>query len=203
MTAKVFILRQSLLLASASPRRKDLLASVGIDCPVYPAAIDETRRRREASEGYVRRMAEEKALAVARRFPESYVLAADTVVARGTYLLGKPASVQEAARMLTELSGKTHRVLTAYCISQVSSGLHILEHVTSKVRFADWDAATIAAYAACGEPLDKAGAYGIQGAGAFLVAGVVGSSTNVIGLPLAEVIRHFLDLGVVVPAGTP
>jgi len=203
MTAPVFILQKPLLLASASPRRRQLLASVGIDCPARPAAIDERRVPHENGENYVRRLAAAKALAVAGSFPESFVLAADTVVVSEKRLLGKPSSPQEAARMLAGLAGKTHRVLTGFCLRQEASGLHVVDCVASKVRFAAWDADTLAAYAACGEPLDKAGAYGIQGAGAFLAAGVSGSSTNVIGLPLAEIIRLFLDLGIVIPAAAP
>ena len=203
MIAPVFILQKPLLLASASPRRRQLLAAVGIDCPVHPASIDEKHLAHESGENYVRRLAAEKALAVAGSFPESFVLAADTVVLSGKRLLGKPSSSQEAARMLAGLAGKTHRVLTAFCLRQEASGLHIVDCVASKVRFAAWSADTLAAYAACGEPLDKAGAYGIQGAGAFLAAGVFGSSSNVIGLPLAEIIRLFLDLGIVISAVAP
>jgi septum formation protein len=200
MIAPVFILQKPLLLASASPRRRQLLAAVGIDCPAYPAAIDERHLPHESGEDYVRRLAAEKALAVAGSFPESFVLAADTAVLRGKRLLGKPASAREAAQMLAGLAGKTHRVLTGFCLRQEASGLNIVDCIVSKVRFAPWSADTLAAYAVCGEPLDKAGAYGIQGAGAFLAAGISGSSSNVIGLPLAEIIRLFLDLGIVIPA---
>ena len=203
MIAPVFILQKPLLLASASPRRRQLLAAVGIDCPAHPAAIDESHLPGESGEHYVRRLAAEKALAVAGSFPESFVLAADTVVVRGRRLLGKPSSPQEAARMLAGLAGKTHRVLTGFCLRQEASGLNIVDGVVSKVRFANWSADTLAAYAACGEPLDKAGAYGIQGAGGFLATGVFGSSTNIIGLPLAEIIKLFLDLGIVIPAAAP
>jgi septum formation protein len=200
MIAPIFIVQKPLLLASASPRRRQLLASVGIHCPAHPAAIDERRLPHEIGENYVRRLAAEKALVVAGSFPESFVLAADTVVVRGRRLLGKPSSSQEAVRMLAGLAGKTHRVLTGFCLRQEASGLNIVDCIPSKVRFAAWSAETLAAYAACGEPLDKAGAYGIQGAGGFLATGVSGSPTNIIGLPLAEIIRLFLDLGIIIPA---
>lgn len=200
MHAPVFTLKKPLLLASSSPRRQRLLATLGIDCPAHPALIDETRLSGENGEKYVRRLAEAKAQAVAGGFPESFVLAADTVVCKGRRVLGKPSSPEEAARMLASLAGKTHRVLTGYCLVQKISELNIVDCVVSRVRFAAWDADTIAAYAACGEPLDKAGAYGIQGAGAFLAESVFGSSTNVIGLPLAEVVSLLLKLGVISPA---
>jgi len=203
MPTPVFILKKPLLLASASPRRRSLLASIGIDCPAYPAAIDESRLPGENGEKYVLRLAAAKAQAVAGRFPESFVLAADTVVCQGKRVFGKPASPEEAVRTLTLLAGKEHRVLTGYCLVRKSSDLHVIRCVSSRVRFAAWDAATLAAYAACGEPLDKAGAYGIQGAGAFLVTSVSGSSTNVIGLPLAEIVGLLLYLAVIVPAAAP
>lgn len=200
MPAPVFLLKKPLLLASASPRRRRLLAAVGIDCPVHPAAIDESRLPGENGERYVLRLAAAKAQAVAERFPASFVLAADTVVCQGKWVVGKPASPEEAARTLVSLAGTSHRVLTGYCLAQKTTDLQITGCVVSRVRFADWDADILAAYAACGEPLDKAGAYGIQGAGAFLVESVSGSSTNVIGLPLSEVIELLLDLGVIAPA---
>jgi len=200
MPTPVFLLKKPLLLASASPRRRRLLASVGIDCPVHPAVIDESRRPGESGEKYVLRLAAAKAQAVAERFPESFVLAADTVVCQAKRVIGKPASTEEAARTLAALTGKSHRVLTGYCLAQKITDLQVTGCVVSRVRFAAWDAETLAAYAACGEPLDKAGAYGIQGAGAFLVERVFGSSTNVIGLPLSEIIELLLDLGVIVPA---
>ena len=200
MPAPIFTLKKPLLLASASPRRQRLLASLGIDCPAYPAAIDETRLSGEKGENYVRRLAEAKAQVVAGRFPESFVLAADTVVCQGRRVLGKPSSPVEAARMLASLAGKTHRVLTGYYLTQKISFMNVAGCVVSRVRFAAWDAASLTAYAACGEPLDKAGAYGIQGAGAFLVAGISGSPTNVIGLPLAEIVSLFMRLGIIAPA---
>ena len=200
MRAPVFILKKPLLLASASPRRQRLLASIGIDCPAHPAAIDESRRPSESGENYVRRLAEAKAQAVAESFPESFVLAADTAVCQGRQVLGKPSSPQEAERTLASLAGKTHRVLTGYYLTQKTTQLNIAGCVASRVRFAAWDTDTLSAYASCGEPLDKAGAYGIQGAGAFLAASISGSSTNVIGLPLAEIVSLFLSLGIIVPA---
>lgn len=199
MYRPVFILQKPLLLASASPRRKRLLAGLGIDCPAHPAAIDETRLSGESGEKYVRRLAAAKAQVVADSFPESFILAADTVVCHGRRVLGKPSSPAEAARILTSLAGKTHRVLTGYCLTRKLSGLNTVACIASRVRFAAWDSATLAAYAACGEALDKAGAYGIQGVGGFLAANVSGSYTNVVGLPLAEIISLFLSLGIIVP----
>lgn len=199
MHTPIFTLKKPLLLASASPQRQWLLASVGIDCPAHPASIDETRLPAEKGEDYVRRLATAKAQAVAERFPASFVMAADTAVCQDERVFGKPSSPAEASRMLLSLAGETHRVLTGYCLAQKTSGLNVVDCVVSHVHFAAWDADTIAAYAACSEPLDKAGAYGIQGVGAFLVESVSGSFTNVVGLPLAEIIILFLKLGVIAP----
>lgn len=169
-----------LILASASPRRAELLRSAGVVFDVAVAGVDEAVRRGEAPRAYVRRVAREKAAAV----PGHAVLAADTTVAIRWEILGKPADDLEAAAMLRRLSGRAHRVYTAVALRHGAQTFELL--VATQVRFRELSDHDIALYLARGEALDKAGAYGIQGAGGALVADVRGSYTNVVGLPLAE-----------------
>lgn len=185
------IMAYKLVLASASPRRKQLLADSGISFEVQPADIDETPRRGERPEQFAARAAREKCqycLDSLGADNESVVLAADTIVAIDERILGKPVDGEDAKRMLTELSGKEHRVITAYCLAVPSVALKIERSISTRVFFRELDRETISDYVATGEPLDKAGAYAIQGAGAALVSAIEGSYTNVVGLPLAEVV---------------
>ena len=172
-----------LVLASSSPRRRDLLASVGLVPEVRPAGIDETLLAGEHPVAYVRRLASGKAAAVARHDGE-VVLAADTTVELDGTILGKPSDDADAARMLRALSGRTHRVHSGVSVVTATGATTI--DVTTSVTFVELDDEAIAWYVATAEPWDKAGAYAIQGAGAAIVARVAGSVTNVIGLPLAE-----------------
>jgi septum formation protein len=173
--------RGALVLASRSPRRRALLRTQGVRFRVEAQDVDETWRG-ERPETYARRLATEKARAASRRHPRAWCLGADTVVARGGEVLGKPASRAEAAAMLRRLSGRTHRVITA--VALVGPGFRAARAVTTQVRFRRLDRTEIAAYASTREPYDKAGAYGAQGRGAVLVAEVRGDWHNVIGLPL-------------------
>ncbi len=170
----------ALVLASASPRRRQLLASAGIVFEVRPADLDEAVLPGEPPRVYARRVAREKALAV----PGARVLAADTVVDLEDRVLGKPADPDEARAILGALAGRTHRVHTAVAL-RVGDRVHATL-VSTAVRFRALTPAEIDAYVATGEPFDKAGAYGIQGHGGALVDLVRGSYTNVIGLPLRE-----------------
>lgn len=169
-----------LVLASASPRRRMLLASAGVSFEVRPADIDERVHPGEDPRTYARRVAREKALAV----DAPRVLAADTVVALDERVLGKPSDADEARAILGTLSGRTHRVYTAVAL-RVGARVHERLCATA-VSFRALSAEEIDAYLATGEPFDKAGAYGIQGHGGALVDRVRGSYTNVIGLPLRE-----------------
>jgi septum formation protein len=190
-----------LILASASPRRRELLSQLGLAFTVSAADIDETPREGEAAEAYVLRLAREKALTVAARHPGAWVLAADTTVALGPELLGKPADAEEARAMLSRLSGRTHDVYTGVALA----GRHTEALVVrTRVTFRALGPGEIAWYAGTGEPLDKAGAYAVQGKGGFLVAAVEGSPTNVIGLPLGETLALLERAGVPLPwkAGT-
>jgi len=181
-----------LVLASASPRRRQLLDMLGLEHRVVPPDVDESRRDGEDPAGYVLRLAEDKARAVAAREPAALVLAADTTVVLGPDLFGKPATPAEAADMLRRLSGRTHQVYTGVALAfrdRIESALDV-----SDVTFRPLDAATIAAYVATGEPMDKAGAYAIQGRASKFVDRVEGCYFNVIGLPLAMVYRHWKRL---------
>jgi septum formation protein len=190
----------SLVLASASPRRRDLLSQLGLRFTVAAADIDETPLPGEAADVYVLRLAREKARTVAERFPGTWVLAADTTVALGTELLGKPANPSEAREMLTRLSGRTHAVYTGVALAGRAQESRV---VRTGVTFRTLSAGEIAWYADTGEPLDKAGAYGMQGKGSFLVSGIEGSPTNVIGLPLGETLELLMRAGVPLPWRSP
>ncbi len=180
-----------LVLASASPRRRDLLAKAleksGLGFRIVPSHADETRRRGEPPDAYVARIAETKARTVARRCPDTWVLAADTAVALDGTVLGKPVDAADARGMLRRLSGRTHRVLTGFVLSDRTDDAGPARVVTSHVRFRTLSEAVINAYLDTGEPFDKAGAYAVQGEGRALVDRVDGSLSNVIGLPLDEV----------------
>jgi septum formation protein len=192
------------VLASASPRRRALLAQIGIACEPCPVEIDESRRPGESPEGLAARLATAKAEAGARATGSVSrpVLGADTVVALGDETFGKPADAQEAADMLRALSGCSHRVITA--VVGLYAGRRSERLSTTRVEFRSLAEAEIAAYVASGEPLDKAGAYGIQGRAAIFVQVLHGSYTGVVGLPLCETALILRELGVdVLSAGTP
>lgn len=187
-----------LLLASASPRRRDLLGRAGVSFEVRPAEVDESACEGEAPEHYAARLARAKALEVARRSgadPPRWVLGADTIVVLGGRVYGKPADAEDAARMLAELLGRTHRVLTAVALARSDGGaLHEIR-VESHVTLRAAEPPEIRAYVATGEPLDKAGAYALQGAGGRFVHRVKGSRSNVIGLPLDETLALLREAG--------
>lgn len=174
------------ILASASPRRRELLALVGIAHEVRPAAVDETPRPGEHHAAYAERLAREKASAVAAGAPEAVVIAADTIVVLGGVVLGKPADARDAVRMLAMLRGCSHTVQTAVAVAFRGALVSGLETVS--VTFRDLSDAEIAAYVDTGEPLDKAGAYGIQGFGATIVERVDGDYFSVMGLGLRRLV---------------
>lgn len=190
-----------LILASASPRRSELLASAGICFSIHPADVDESLHPGEGPEDYALRLAKNKAEAVSRIFPRNVILAADTIVLAPPdhdgvrELLGKPADAGEAKEMLFKLQASSHDVLTAFCIKQESNGYEKTRVVRTEVIFRTLDEEEIDAYARSGEPMDKAGAYAIQGKACGFVAEIRGSYTNVVGLPLAEVISELKLIG--------
>ncbi len=175
-----------LVLASASPRRRELLQQLGVPHLCDPAEIDESPLPGEAPGIYVQRMASEKAARVARRYPgeEQAVLAADTIVVVDEDMLGKPRDHFDGLAMLAKLSGRSHCVYTAVCLQQGSSVS--LELVETRVEFIQLTRELCEAYLATDEPWDKAGAYAIQGLAGAFVRGIQGSYSNVVGLPLCE-----------------
>ncbi len=185
-----------LILASASPRRAELLANAGFEFDVAPADVDETPRHGERPQAYVLRVARAKAaVAAARRETSAPVLAADTVVVAGGRLLGKPTGDTEAVDMLRLLSGRIHQVHTAVVV-QTATG-QLAEVVTTQVRFVALAEDEIRWYVSTGEPFGKAGAYAIQGLGSRFIESIEGSWSNVVGLPVATVYRMLTQAGVV------
>jgi septum formation protein len=174
-----------LILASQSPRRRELLASLGIDFDVLPSQVPEVRGEGESPEEYVARLSREKAAAIARQHPERWIVAADTTVLLGDELLEKPADVADARRMLATIAGRTHVVYTGVTLLNAARGYHDTRIAESEVRISPLSEREIDWYARTGEGLDKAGAYAVQGIGALFIDSIHGSYTNVVGLPLA------------------
>ena len=187
--------KMRLILASASPRRADLLREAGYAFDVQPADVDETALANEPPAAYVGRVARLKARTVAAGHPGRVVLAADTTVVVGGEMLAKPADDDDAKAMLARLSGRTHEVLTGIVVSR--DGRESSDVVTSRVRFRELTASEIDWYVASGEPRDKAGAYGVQGLAARFVESVEGSYSNVVGLPVESAQRLLAAEGVV------
>jgi len=182
------------VLASSSPRRRELLELIGISHEVQPANIDETMRPREAPRRHAERLAREKASAMATRDPETITIGADTVVVINRKVLGKPSDREQAAWMLGMLSGREHTVITAVAVSRGKKLRSAIEEV--RVKFRRLRDHEIEAYIATGEPMDKAGAYGIQGYGATIVERIEGDYFAVMGLPLVRLIGLMRDVGV-------
>jgi len=198
----IFIAQEPVILASGSPRRRFFLEQLGIEFTIRVAAVDETAQDDEEPEGFVLRLAGEKAAEIATESPASWVLAADTVVVLDHHILGKPSDAAEALSMLQRLAGRWHEVWTGFCMCRHDPQAMIKHAVRTEVCFAALSDEVLKAYVATGEPLDKAGAYGIQGHGAFLVEQIRGSYSNVVGLPLAEVVAEMLRLEIITPGLT-
>jgi len=182
------------ILASGSPRRHDLLQMIGISHDVIPADIDESQFDGERPLEHVERLAREKGAAIASRFPDSLVISADTIVVESDDVLGKPRDPAEARAMLRRLSGRTHVVFTAVATTLAGRTLAAVEEVS--VTFLPLSDRTIASYVSTGEPMDKAGSYGIQGYGATLVERIDGDFFAVMGLPLARLVALLREMGV-------
>ena len=188
-----------LLLGSASPRRRELLEGLGLSLRIRPADIDEEHNPIERALEYLERIVSEKLAAVAGGPAEAAagIIVADTIVVLDGEVLGKPRDVAEAAALLTRLAGRTHTVYTRYALALAGSGNRAAaaRTVQSAVRLRAADAGELERYAATGEGLDKAGAYAVQGIGAFLVETIDGSYTNVVGLPVCEVVLDLKRIG--------
>ena len=191
--------RPNLILASASPRRRSLLEGLGLEFRVIPPDFDEEGVSGQAPDDLVAALARGKALAVAKNNPGALVIGADTVVVLGGEILGKPKDAADAASMLKRLSGNTHTVKTGVCIARGRDALQLSAVESTEVTFGMLSEELIQRYVATGEPLDKAGAYGIQEIGATLVCRVNGCYFNVVGLPLFRLARMLESVGVHVP----
>lgn len=176
-----------LILASSSPRRKELLEQVGLNFDIFSPDIDESVLENEQAEQYVRRLAEQKAQAVLSRFPDAVVIAADTSLVLDHQVIGKPESKQHAFEIWRLLSGRKHDVLSGVCVASQAHTLSIV--VQTQVHFQTLSNADMERYWATGEPIGKAGAYAIQGYAAQFIPKIEGSYSNVVGLPLHETIQ--------------
>jgi len=191
-----------LVLGSASPRRREILTSLGIPLVVLPADVDERVRPGEVPAVYLERIVAEKLGAVASRLgdlPGAALLVADTSVVLGVDILGKPADTSEAIRLLERLCGRAHRVLTRYALGNRRGDLLVARTVSSDVWLRAATDDEIGSYARLGEGLDKAGAYAVQGVGSFLVERIAGSYSNVVGLPACEVVLDLKQQGLLGP----
>jgi septum formation protein len=186
-----------LILASRSPRRSELLRQVGLEFEVVPSGVKEDLVEGESPQERVIRLAQAKARDVASKYPERWVIAADTIVYVSGSILGKPTNQREALEMLRCLSGQEHWVLTGFAVCHLAKGKADKEAVQTAVKMKDLTPAEMEWYVQTGEPLDKAGGYAIQGIGSFMVESIRGSYTNVVGLPLCELIQMLKSLGAI------
>jgi septum formation protein len=184
------------VLASASPRRRELLASIGLEFVVEPSNVVEVRQEGEAPEEYVARLSREKAHALAVLHPSEWIIAADTTVLLGDELLEKPIDKADAARMLGTIAGRTHTVYTGVTLVNLEKEHHDTRIAESEVRMLPLSDRDIEWYVRTGEPLDKAGAYAVQGIGAMFIDSIHGSYTNVVGLPLATLFQMLRRAGI-------
>jgi septum formation protein len=187
---------ERIILASDSPRRKELLRQIGMSFRSDPADVDERILPEEGAEEYAVRVAHNKARVAAERAGAGIIIAADTIVVLGTTILGKPVDARDAERMLGMLSGKMHTVLTGLVVMNAGTGRTQKRVAVTKVWFRDLTNDEIASYVATGEPLDKAGAYGIQERGALFVQRIEGCYFNVVGLPISLLGEMLIDFGI-------
>jgi septum formation protein len=183
-----------LILASASPRRQELLRFVGLKFKTIPAHLNEDYIEEESPREHVKRLSQDKAIVIAKKYPNAVVLGADTIVVIDKSILGKPENKYQARKMLRKLSGREHKVFTGFTIAHVASKIKWTKVIQSSVKFKTISAAELEWYIACDEPYDKAGGYAVQGKGAYFIKSIRGSYTNVIGLPLCEVLETLKKL---------
>jgi len=186
-----------LILASKSPRRYELLKQVGLDFEVIPSRVMENIVQKESPKEHVIRLAEGKARDIASGYPNRWVIAADTIVYINGSILGKPKSREEAMEMLHRLSGQEHWVLTGFSVFHLGEGKSDKETVQTAVKMKTLSPTEMEWYIQTGEPFDKAGGYAIQGIGSFMIESIRGSYTNVVGLPLCELIQMLNRLGAI------
>ncbi len=194
---KIFTTNDRLILASASPRRRDFLDELGLEFTVEISQVNEEVLTDEKPQSFVERVSHAKACAVGQIFENVWVLAADTAVVIDGEILGKPSGNTEAMAMLQKLSGREHQVWTGYCLYNGSKGVVVQQSVQTSVNFTQLGPNLCQAYVNSGEPFDKAGGYGIQSMAGFLVKSINGSYSNVVGLPVAEVVEELLKNNVI------
>ena len=184
------------ILASSSPRRRELLASIGVDFDVLPSHVPEEHQPGEAPEEYVARLSRDKAAAIAAQHPSRWIIAADTTVLLGDQLLEKPVDQSDAVRMLSLIAGRTHTVYTGVTLQNAGRAYHETRVAESEVRMLALPREDIEWYVRTGEPMDKAGAYAVQGIGGMFIDSIHGSYTNVVGLPLAMLFQMLRKAGI-------
>ena len=185
------------ILASKSPRRSEMLMNLGFDFDVVPSGVEESPLPGESPQEHVIRLAEAKALDVGNRYPDRWVIAADTIVLINGSILGKPKDEEEALQMLSRLCGREHFVLTGFSAHHLGKGKGGSQAVETAVKMKPLLLAEMKWYVSTGEPYDKAGAYAIQGIGSFMIESIRGSYTNVVGLPLCELVEMLDRLGAI------
>jgi septum formation protein len=189
-------LSKSFILASASPRRQDLLRSVGLKFKIIPAHVNEEYLAGESPREHVKRLSLSKAMVIARKNPDAWVLGADTIVVIDGRILGKPKDKKKAREMLETLSDREHKVFTGFTLAHVATKVYKTKVISSAVQFKRISSEEMEWYVGCDEPYDKAGGYAAQGMGASFIKSIRGSYTNVIGLPLCEVMEELQNLKV-------
>ena len=189
--------KQKIILASKSPRRKELLSQASIAFDIIPSSVDETKIDERDPEKLVKKLSCLKAMDIAKKYPEKWILGADTIVCLNDLILEKPDSKKDAAKMLITLSNKEHTVFTGFTLCCLSKNRTIIDIVKTKVFFKKLTNNEIKWYLNFNEYADKAGAYAIQGKGAFFIKKISGSYTNVVGLPICEVIECFIKESII------
>jgi len=187
-------LSESFILASLSPRREELLRSVGLKFKIIPAHVNEEYLDGESPREHVRRLSHNKAMAIAQKNPGAWVLGADTIVVIDGLILGKPKNKKQAREMLTRLGDREHNVFTGFTLAQGTTKVYKTKVIQSAVLFKKISPEEMEWYINCDEPYDKAGGYAVQGKGAYFIKSIRGSYTNVIGLPLCEVLEELKKL---------
>ncbi len=200
MSESLFQNTESIFLASGSPRRRELLKSLGISFSIALATVDETPFVSEEPNSFATRMAQAKTEEIAVLNPAAWVIGADTVVAVDGEIFGKPATKEKSIKMLTRLNGRTHKVYTGVCLQCAEKNIAELQTSCTEVTFGRFTEDVLEAYVETEDSLDKAGAYGVQGRGSFLVEKINGSCTGVIGLPLCNLVSLLLKYQAIKPA---
>lgn len=192
-----YLYQESIILASQSPRRKELLEQAGLKFEIMAADIDEDLVPLSRPRDYVGELSRIKAAHIATIYPDHWIIGADTIVVVDDAILGKPKSRDDAGQMLTRLNNRCHSVFTGFTISCHTRGTTLTKYVETEVLFKKLSPEEIKWYTATDEPYDKAGGYGIQGIGAFMVRKITGSYSNVVGLPVCEVMENLSTLGII------